>query len=227
MCCDKVFAFACELQKAPSGLALSRGQSPRGSAERLPTLCQRRVDVRGLSQPRIVDIQVLPNRRVVEGGLHLTGSGLLAVIGSNPSTTSGVRTKNRAQRACSLLGFETFLISNLIDFPTYRSGDISEVAAEGEIWMRSRAALAAAVSEASGVLLAYGVEKPSGPARVHHREQLAWLNQEISARGLQTWAVGGKPRHPSRWQRFTYRSYPGVDFETALAKSLGRVEVPL
>lgn len=155
----------------------------------------------------------------------MTTSRLLAVIGSNPATTSGVRTINRAHKACYLLGFETFLICNLLEQATYRTREISEAAADSDIWIRSRAGLAATISQASGVLLAYGIESPSGLAREHHAKQIEWLNHEIRGRGLPTWAVGGQPRHPSRWQRFTYRTYPGVDFETALARSLCRIEL--
>jgi hypothetical protein len=157
----------------------------------------------------------------------LASSRSLAVIGSNPATTSGLRTINRARKACALLGFETFLISNLLDVPTYRTGDVSEVAAEGRIWIESRAGLAATILQSSGVLLAYGVGKPSGMAGAHYLNQLVWLNHEIIERGIPVWAVGGQPRHPSRWQRFTYRAHPGVDFETALARSLHRIELPI
>lgn len=156
---------------------------------------------------------------------QLVTNRMLAVIGSNPATTSGLRTINRAKQACSLLGFETFSISNLLDVPTHRTGDISQVAKESSTWIEARAGLLATISQASGVLLAYGVEKPSGLPREHHVEQVAWLTHEIVGRGLPTWAVGGQPRHPSRWQRFTYRSHPGVDFETALARSLSRIEL--
>ncbi|MBE4695396.1 DUF1643 domain-containing protein [Brevibacterium casei] len=149
---------------------------------------------------------------------------MLAVIGSNPATTSGLRTVNRAKKACSLLGFDTFAISNILDVPTYRTGGISEVAVTGDRWIKSRAGLADTLSTASGVLLAYGVEKPSGLAREHHLNQIDWLNREIKERGLPIWTVGGQPRHPSRWQRFTYRAHPGVDFDTALALSLSRID---
>ncbi|MDR6166187.1 hypothetical protein QE367_000391 [Microbacterium paludicola] len=155
----------------------------------------------------------------------MTTERLLAVICSNPATTSGVRTTNRAKQACTLLGYQTFEISNLLNIPTYRTGEVSHVAAERSAWVIARDGLSATISKSSGILLAYGIDKPSGLARLHHAEQVSWLEQEIAKRSLPTWAVGGEPRHPSRWQRFTHRSYPGTEFETALALSLKRIEV--
>ena len=146
------------------------------------------------------------------------------MICSNPAITSGLRTTNRAKKASLLLGFDTFAIGNLLDIPTYRTGDISEIAVDRVSWINSRANLSRLLAEASGVLLAYGVGKPAGPARAHFLDQVSWLSNQIKHRKLPVWAVGGEPRHPSRWQRFTYRSHPGVNFDTALELSLIRIE---
>lgn len=142
------------------------------------------------------------------------------MIGSNPATTSGVRTVNRAEKARVLLGFDAFTIANLLNLPTYRTGDVSRVGTASTDWLASRTDLAEALATASGVLLAHGTTKPSGPAREHYLDQLSWLHREVSERSLPVWAVGGQPRHPSRWQRFTHREYPGIEFDTALAQAL-------
>ncbi|WP_374109374.1 DUF1643 domain-containing protein [Curtobacterium citreum] len=142
------------------------------------------------------------------------------MIGSNPPRTSGVRTLNRAAKASLILDFDSFSLTNLISVPTHSTGEISALAAEEEAWIQSRSQLVEALSESSGVLLAYGIGAPTGPARHHHADQIAWLQNEIERRSLPTWTVGGQPRHPSRWQRFTHRKYPGIDFDAALSLSL-------
>ena len=62
----------------------------------------------------------------------LVTNRLLTVIASNPATTSGLRTLNRAEKACSLLGLDSCAVGNLLDVPTYRTGNIAEVAASDE-----------------------------------------------------------------------------------------------
>lgn len=89
-------------------------------------------------------------------------------------------------------------------------------------WLAARYELACALDRASGILLAYGTGKPSGLAGNHQAAQIEWLKGEVGKRKLVTWTVGGKTRHPSRWQRYTYREFPGVDFLTALKASLTR-----
>jgi len=69
------------------------------------------------------------------------------------------------------------------------------------------------------VLLAYGTQEPSGEARAHHREQVRWLDGQIEERALSKWWVGGSARHPSRWQRYTFRELPGIEFREALERS--------
>lgn len=76
------------------------------------------------------------------------------------------------------------------------------------------------LDRATHILLGYGTTEPTGPARLHHREQVAWLRRAIGERGLPIYQVGNGPRHPSRWQRWTFRTYPGVPFADALKLSL-------
>ena len=146
--------------------------------------------------------------------------GHLVVVGSNPPTTSGLRTLNRSDLARSILGFRSVEVGNLFGLPTYRTGAITAVGVGHENWQVARAELGRRIARADGVLLAYGVAKPSGPARVHHDAQVKWLNAVLGQRRLPVWWVGGAPRHPSRWQRYTYRHYPGVAFLDALAQAL-------
>lgn len=147
--------------------------------------------------------------------------GTLLVVGSNPpARTSGQRTLARVGQAATILGFETATIANLFVLPTYRSGGISDLGRTPGGWLDARPRLLSALDECDGVLLAYGTQEPSGGARVHHREQVRWLDQQIEHRALPTWWVGGAARHPSRWQRYTWRELPGVEFSNALRVAL-------
>jgi hypothetical protein len=122
--------------------------------------------------------------------------------------------------ARKILGFDEVRVSNLIGIPTYRSGGLSDVATEQGIWLASRPALSDALFEASAVLLAYGLTPPTGPARHHFRQQVNWLEAEIKKLILPVYWVGGAPRHPSRWQRYTFRTFSGEAFLEALSKAL-------
>lgn len=139
------------------------------------------------------------------------------MIGSNPpSQTSGARTLARVEMAREVLGFERVRLANLFTLPSYRSGGLSELGATPEGWQAARAEMEQALGAASAVLLAYGVGEPTGSARAYFREQVAWLNAQIDRRDLPTWWVGGAPRHPSRWQRYTWRAYPDLAFPEGL-----------
>lgn len=115
-----------------------------------------------------------------------------------------------------LLHFDAVRLENLFSLPTKSTSDIGRVGQEAEPWLCAREALSAGLDGASAVLLAYGVVPPTGPAGKHHAAQVAWLEAEIAERELPVYWVGGQPRHPSRWQRHTYRAQPGVAFEQAL-----------
>lgn len=144
----------------------------------------------------------------------------LLVIGSNPPTTSGQRTLGRAELARQVLGFDHVELVNLFSRPTYRTGGVSLAGMTETGWQEARPLLQAAVARAEAVLMAYGTTKPSGAAAQHHLDQVAWIEELAQQRGLEVWTVGGEPRHPSRWQRYTYRAYPGVPFTEALLASL-------
>ena len=147
--------------------------------------------------------------------------GTLLVVGSNPpAQTSGQRTLARVQQAATILDFEQAVLANLFALPTYRSGDVADPGRSPDGWLDARSALVSGLDDCDGVLLAYGTQEPSGEARAHHREQVRWLDEQIEERSLPTWWVGGAPRHPSRWQRYTWREFSEVPFMTALKESL-------
>jgi hypothetical protein len=122
--------------------------------------------------------------------------------------------------AAQILGFETVTIGNIFSLPTNRTGDISVIGGDPGGWMDAREELESQLRSADGVLLGYGCKEPSGIARQLHRNQVAWLDEQLDHFRQDVWWVGGQPRHPSRWQRHTSRLYPEMPFLDALHKLL-------
>ncbi|MBB5891853.1 hypothetical protein [Kutzneria kofuensis] len=127
--------------------------------------------------------------------------------------------------AAELLGFDNVAVANLFSVPSHRTGAITELGAAEDGWLAARGSLETCLGAGDGVLLAYGATSPSGEARVQFRQQVAWLHHRIAAEDLPIWHVGDGPRHPSRWQRWTYRAHPDVPFTEALRDSLVLVQV--
>lgn len=146
--------------------------------------------------------------------------GRLAVVLSNPPTTSGLRTLQRVELARETLGCASVVAVNLFSIPTYRTGGISEVGAVEAGWLSARPEISEALSSADAVVLGYGCQEPSGPARFHFREQIAWLCVEIGIHNVRSWMLDGRPRHPSRWHRHTHAVYPDLPFAEALVLAL-------
>lgn len=148
---------------------------------------------------------------------------LLLVVGSNPpSQTSERRTLARIEQARVILGFEEACLVNLFALPSHRSGGVSDLGGEPLGWLAGRREIETGLLSADAVVLAYGTQLPTGPARRLFRDQVHWLNDRIGALALPSWWVGGAPRHPSRWQRYTWREFPDIDFSEALGLALGQ-----
>jgi hypothetical protein len=122
--------------------------------------------------------------------------------------------------AARILGYERVEIVNLISVATDTVLDIAAAGDDQVSWLASRPQILNCLDHADAVLLGWGCTEPSGPARHHHRTQVEWLKSTLANRRLKTWTVGGTPRHPSRWQRYTARAYPGTPFSVALANAL-------
>ena len=147
------------------------------------------------------------------------GSALVAVL-ANPPLTDGRRTLRRVELAARLLGFPEVGVANLFAVPSRATGAIAELGIEEKGWLEARSPLEGQLATARGVLLAYGASAPTGRARTHFRHQVEWLHHRIAMLNLPAWQVGDGPRHPSRWQRWTHRTYPEVSFADALRHSL-------
>lgn len=127
---------------------------------------------------------------------------LCAVLASPPQTT-GVRTRNALARAAGLINCDAVDVVNLLEVPTADTNAIAEAGREGATWKRSRSAISDGFHRADALLLAWGVSEPTGPARHHRREQMAWTLAEAQRAGhTRVWTVGDQPRHPSRWHQY-------------------------
>lgn len=150
-------------------------------------------------------------------------NGRLVAILANPPLTDGIRTLRRVELAAELLGFTDVEIANLFALPSHATSAIAELGTTETGWLQARPELSASINSAQGVLLAYGATSPIGEARFHFRQQVAWLTEQIADRSVPAWYVGDGPRHPSRWQRWTHRTYPEIPFVEALRKSIIQV----
>lgn len=144
----------------------------------------------------------------------------LVVVASNPPTTPGTRTRARAELARQMLELETVEIVNLFPLPTYRTSEIAVLGRDAGPWLGARPGLEEQIAGADVALLAYGVVAPSGPAREHFRDQAAWVDGVLAAHAVPAWWVGGRPTHPSRWQRHTHRVTPDLAFVEGLRVAL-------
>lgn len=154
-----------------------------------------------------------------------SGRPLLLAILANPPLTPGWRTLRRVELAREVLGYASVDVANLFAAPSQSTSAIAELGATAGSWLAARPQVQTGVMVADGVLLAYGVSSPVGPARQHYRQQVEWLDEQLASREVPVWTVGGIPRHPSRWQRWTSRMHPSLDFRSALALSLASREV--
>lgn len=153
--------------------------------------------------------------------------GLLLAICASPPTTSGIRTLNRLEMARKILRYEKLLIANMFPLPTRSSGELVTLGTQSEPWDLSRKSIESCLDQADGVLLAYGTSAPTGQARVHWKGQVSWLIGRLEGLKCPVWTVSDEPRHPSRWQRHTFREHPGMPFESALALSLRERVMPV
>lgn len=149
-----------------------------------------------------------------------SSEGRLLVVLLNPPTGSGARTLARVEIAKELLGFSAVATVNLYAIATPNSREISVAGADEQAWLQVRPEIQRAVARSDEVLLAYGVASPTGPARWLYREQVSWLEALLEESVRKVWLVGGRPLHPSRWQRHTWRRHPDLPFREALAREL-------
>lgn len=145
--------------------------------------------------------------------------GLTAIL-FNPPMSTGARTIARVALAAKLLSHEEATIANLFPLATKNVLEVNAIGKDFGLWLSARAEISERLAVSGDILLAYGCQEPVGEVRAHFRAQIAWLRQKIRASDGRVWSVSDQPRHPSRWQRHTARSYPGMPFDKALELSL-------
>lgn len=154
------------------------------------------------------------------GKPYAPSRGLLVAICSTPPLTKGLRTLNRLAMAQELLGYKELAVTNIFGVATRATGDIANLGIELQPWLDSRPDLEKHILRADGIVLAYGTSAPTGPARQHWKAQTKWLLSLVNERSVPVWLVNGETRHPSRWQRHTFRQSPDLPFKEALALAL-------
>lgn len=152
---------------------------------------------------------------------------LVAILHSEP-LGSGTRTINRVRLAQQVLGQKAFTIVNVFPGALRGTNELNTVPVASVAWQESRAQILEALErqDVSDVLLGYGVNLPTGSHRLGYRRQLEWLGDELQQRSLRVWGFGGRPTHPSRWQREVFRQYPGATLDAVAADLLLPITPP-
>jgi hypothetical protein len=147
------------------------------------------------------------------------------VVMASPPTTSGARTLGRMAALQEVLGCADVQIANLFALRAKDVPALTAVGAQLEGWHAARDEIAAGLRECDTVIAAWGLDPLSGSARLHRFDQLAWLGREARDLGHENaWAVGGEPRHPSRWHQYVSDRH-GRAGQGPFTERLGRVLV--
>lgn len=149
-------------------------------------------------------------------------SHLLAILHSLPMG-SGVRTLRRVEIAQQALGCRSSSVVNVYPAILPDSNALNDESSP-ETFDRGRELIRQALDleATSDVLLAYGIQLPTGASRHAYRAQIDWISGELASRSVRVWAFGGRPSHPSRWHRVVSREYPGSSVEARASEFLVR-----
>lgn len=164
-------------------------------------------------------------------GHPVTYGRILVALLASPPTTDGTRTTSRLARALPIVGCDRLQIANLYSEPARDLPALNHQAAAPDGWIAARPDLAAALQGADELLVGWGLLRLSGRARDHRVSQIRWLIREAHRAGhSHCWAVGSRPRHPSRWHQYVSdrhgRTSTGT-FEQRLAEVLVRTPLNL
>ena len=138
---------------------------------------------------------------------------LVAILHSRPPG-DGERTLSRIELARAALGCGSFSVTNLYPASLPNTGALS-LSANLDVWQLGRDEVSRDLrrTDTTDILLGYGVKPPTGTQRHAFREQLDWLAVELNAQSHRVWAFGGRPNHPSRWQRVAHRYAPDMPIQ--------------
>lgn len=152
---------------------------------------------------------------------------LLAILHSLPAG-SGVRTLRRVEIAQQALGCRSSSIVNVFPSILPDSNALNDEVST-DTFDRGRELIRQALDleATSDVLLAYGIQLPTGANRQAYRAQIDWIGRELTSRSVRVWSFGGRPSHPSRWHRVVSREHPGSSVEARAADLLVRHDIRL
>jgi hypothetical protein len=138
---------------------------------------------------------------------------LVAVLHSRPVGT-GNATLRRVEIARRALGCDSYSVANLYPTVLPNVNALSSAAAD-HIWEVGREEIQRELecTRTTDVLLGYGVQLPAGENRQRFRNQLNWLENQLRLTSFRVWTYGGRPSHPSRWQRIAHRKDPAGSVE--------------
>lgn len=151
-------------------------------------------------------------------------SELLAILHS-PPLTRGLITQTRVALAQRLIGCEGARLVNLWPTPLQDVNSLNHLPTNTS-WESWRGDLIDDLDRVAGgdVLLAYGVQRPTGANRQAFQDQLRWLETALLQREKKVWMFGGRPAHPSRWQRATSRLKPGEPMAEVAPQLLKKID---
>lgn len=150
---------------------------------------------------------------------------LVAILHSEPLGT-GAQTLRRVEIARRALDLTGTAVANIFPRELRGTNELSHQTAIDRAWADGRDLITGALDTdaVTDVLLGYGVNLPSGTQRGPFRQQIAWLSDVLVARRLRCWGYGGRPTHPSRWQREAHRYRPGATVEELAPELLQSID---
>ena len=154
---------------------------------------------------------------------------MLAAVLASPPTTTGTRTRNKTEAALQVTGNDRLVIANLFQPPAANLPSLTQEGRDPDGWLAARPALERALDDADELLIGWGLDRLTGPARHHRAAQIQWVLETADQHGYtHAWTVGGEPRHPSRWHQYVADKYDRAGQGTFVER-LGRVlvRVPL
>lgn len=154
----------------------------------------------------------------------------LGAILLNPPLTTGAATMRHLRVAAEVLGCDDVQVANLFAIPTVSVTEINEAGRNAEGWEAARVQLARVIETSAELVAGWGVSGLHGPAAAHRQGQLAWLVDQLAARGqpLSIWTLNGEPRHPSRWHQYVSDRHgraSGPTLHDRLGSVLQQVEI--
>lgn len=145
----------------------------------------------------------------------------------NPPLNGGIRTTRHVHVAAQLLDCDSFEIANLFSIATRDLTAISVAGRSGDGWEAARPRLYQVITECDFLLAGWGVSSPVGEAATYRRRQLNYVGACAREVGQDyIWALGGEPRHPSRWHQYVSDRHGRVS-GSSLSKRISMVLTPV